>query len=357
MASKTQQQTAQATRGPTTLTQDQVMQHLVRAQPSFTAVVTHEQSPLLWESELDFARSIVFNDSTEKLRAVVPETLTAAMRDLAHVGLTLNPIKHFCTLIARWNDRAKVFEAHVMFMYRGLVYLATQAGVHDIQCDVVYKADEFKLERRSDGDHFSHGINVLVPRDDGEGNTFLGAYVAARMPKSGERKVEWVPREDIFKMRDKSDSYMDSQMKIRPHSPWVVWFDEQAKKSALKRAVKRWEEDVDDASRWQRLHKAVDLDHQAEGGRTFEGAATEVAVPKLSVEQIASIESKAKELGHGDVRKYLRKICEAYGCAALAEVPAQCYDEILDRIKVSKAEVDKRKAAETEAAQRKGAGK
>lgn len=320
------------------------MHQLVQAQTAFKTVTAHDQSSLVWDSELDFARSIVMSDSTQRLRQVVPETLAACMRDLAHVGLTLNPIKHFCTLIPRWNEKEKTLEAHLMFMYRGLVYLATQAGVHDIQCDVVYKADTFDIERRSDGDFFTHKINVTVPRDGGD-NFFLGSYAAARMPKSGERKVEWVPAEDIFKMRDCSDSYLDKDKKIRPTSPWVVWFDEQAKKSGLKRAVKRWEETIDDGTRWQRLHQAIDLDHKAEGGRTLEGTATEVEVPKLSVEQITTIEAKAKELGHGDVNKYLRKVCGAYGVDVLANLPEKCYHEVLERIAASKVEVDKRRAS------------
>lgn len=337
------QQSATTQQRVNLMSQDQVMQNLVLAQTAFKTVISQEQSPLQWESELDFARAIVMNDSTDKLRQVVPDTLANVLRELAHVGLTLNPIKHFCTIIARWNDRSKVLEAHLMFMYRGLVYLATQAGVHDIQCDVVYKADTFKIERRSDGDFFSHELNVTVPRT--RDNFFLGAYVAARMPQSAERKVEWVPAEDIAKMREQSDSYKDSNGVVRPNSPWVKWFDEQAKKSAIKRAAKRWEESIDEGTRWQRLHRAIDLDHKAEGGATIEGTATEVEVPKLSVEQITTIETKAKELGHGDVNKYLRKVCEAYGAAALADVPAKLYTEVLERIAASKAEMDKRRAA------------
>lgn len=344
MAAKTQTQTKPAAQArPQLWTADQVTGYLVEAQTAFKTVTAHDPSPLIWESELDFARTIVMNDRTEKLRKVVPETLAACMRDLAHVGLTLNPVKHFCTIIARWNDEQKVFEASITFMYRGLVYLATQAGVHDIQSDVVYKADTFDVERRSDGDFFTHKINVTVPRG-GQENFFLGAYVGARMPKSGERKLEWVPAEDIYKMREKSDSYKDAQGKERPNSPWVLWFDEQAKKSGLKRAAKRWEEEVDEGSRWQRLHHAIDLDHKAEGGRTIEGTADEVPVQKLSLEQITAIEGKAKELGSGDVTKYLRKVCGAYGTETLSDLPASRYQEVLERIAASKAEVDKRRA-------------
>lgn len=340
MATKTQQQNT--VKAPPLRSVDEISGYLVQAQTSFKTVVSAEASPLIWDREFKFARDIVMNDPTDNLRKCVPETLTAAMEQIAHVGLTLNPIKHHCTIIARWNKGLSVFEASFLPMYRGFVYLGTQAGVHDIDVDVVYKADTFAVGRNENGGYVRHEINVTVPRDP-KTNFFVGAYVLARMPKSGERKVEWVPAEDIFAMRDQSDSYLDAQNNIRPSYPWVRWFDEQAKKGALKRASKRWEEAIDDGTKWQRFQRAVDLDHRAEGV-TIEGTATVVDEPKLSVEQIAEIEKRAKELGHGDVNKYLVKICRAYGSETLGDLPAKRNAEILERIAVSKAEIDKRKA-------------
>lgn len=339
--SKTNTQTAAKPAVAKLRTADEITGYLVKAQTAFKTVVANEGAPLVWETELRFARDIVMNDPYDALRKCDPDSLCAAMEHIAHVGLTLNPIKHHCTIIARWNKKLSLFEAHFLPMYRGLVYLGTQAGVHDIDTDVVYKADQFAVGRNENGGYVRHEINVSVPRD--ESNFFVGAYVLARMPKSGERKVEWVPAEDIYKMRQQSDGYLDDQGKERASSPWVRWFGEQAKKSALKRASKRWEEAVDDGTRWQRFQRAVELDHRAEGN-TIEGSATEVVEPKLSIEQIAEIESKAKELGHGDVTKYLRKVSSAYGTQVLADVPARFYGEILDRIKASKAEVEKRRA-------------
>lgn len=340
MATTKQQQTT--AKAPPLRSVDEITGYLVKAQTAFKTVVAAEAAPLIWDTELKFARDIVMNDPTDNLRMCAPETLSAAMEQIAHVGLTLNPIKHHCTIIARWNKALSVFEASFLPMYRGLVYLGTQAGVHDVDADVVYKADTFAVGRNENGGYVRHEINVSVPRGGNE-NFFVGAYVLARMPKSGERKVEWVPAEDIYAMRDQSDGYKDGQNNIRPSSPWVRWFDEQAKKGALKRASKRWEEAIDDGAKWQRFQRAIDLDHRAEGV-TIEGTATVVDEPKLSMEQIAEIEARAKELGHGDVSKYLRKICGAYGAEVLGDLPAKRNVEILERIAVSKAEMQKRKA-------------
>lgn len=354
MATKTQTQTATkpAAAAPKLRGVDEITGYLVKAQTVFKTVTTAEGAPLLWDTELKFARDIVMNDTTETLRKCTPESLQAVLEQIAHVGLTLNPIKHHCTIIARWKKEIGFFEAHFLPMYRGLVYLATQTGVHDIDADVVYKADTFKVGRDKNGGYVEHEVAVAVPRSE-DGNFFIGAYVLARMPKSGERKVEWVPAEDVFRMRDQSESYYDAAGKPRDTSPWVRWFDEMAKKSAVKRASKRWEESVERNSQWQRFQRAVDQDNRIDGGSVIEGTATVVEEPKLSVEQLAAIEAKAKELGHGDVSKYLRKVCGAYGTEVLADVPATKYNEILERIAHSKQEIDKRRAEEAAAKARK----
>jgi recombinational DNA repair protein RecT len=330
----------------TGLNLDQVMHHLVAAHTTFETVVKREQLPLVWDSELAFARDKIMRDSQDKLRMCEPRTLTEALQNLAHVGLTLNPLKNHATLIARWNDALKVLECQSLIMYRGLVYLATQAGVHDIECDVVYKADGFKIGRDRNGGYVEHDIAVTVPRE-GE-NHFLGMYVMAIMPGSASRKVEWVPAEDIYRMRDQSDSFLDKEGKPRPGSPWVRWFDEQAKKSGIKRASKRWEEAIDHGSKWQRFQQAVQMDHDQErGGRTLEGEATPVETVKLSLEQITQIESGVAEIFHGpeSQQTYLRKVCNAYGVEVLADVPGDKFKEITERIQMAQQQSEKKRQA------------
>jgi recombinational DNA repair protein RecT len=311
-------------------TADAIGQQLVVLQPEFQKAEAAGM-PVRWEAELGFASDIVLK--SDNLKVSTPESLVAAMRNILHVGLTLNPIKHHCTIIPAWNKNLGRFEAQFRPMYRGLVYLGTQAGVHDIVADVVYQADSFEVERRSDGDWFVHKINVTAVRGV-DGNPFVGAYVSARMPNSGGRKVEWVPADDIFTMRAQSDSYLrDGQP--NPMSPWVKWFDEQAKKSALNRASKRWEEAMDHSTAWQRFQTAVNLEYQAEGGgRTLEHEAPK---PPLSLEQVTFIESKVAGIpGLQKPPKYIAKICAAYGKQALSELPADKYQEILERVETTR---------------------
>lgn len=354
MATQTRTQTkapaTQPGQGLNLMMPNDVRAALVGAQTVFKQQM--RDTGLVWDSEMDFAVKTIMSDPFGKLRICTPLSIESCMRDLAHVGLTLNPIKHHATIIARWNEKENIYEASLMVMYRGMAYLATQAGVHDIDVDVVYKSDDFKIGRSSDGDIFNHIINTDVPRGV-DGNFFRGVYVSAKMPASKQRKVEWVPAEDIFKMRDSSDSYLmtdkqTGQLVPRPSSPWVRWFDEMAKKGGFKRATKRWEEAVEHTTRWQRLQAAVDLDNKMyTKGTTIEGTATEVEVPKLSMEQVMKVEDLVNGMfsTEGNRVKFLKKICGAYGCSVLADVPQPRFAELLERVQASAEESKKRQAA------------
>ena len=97
MAQQQQTQTqTKAPQKPKLFTLNEVTNHLVVARPVFETVVRQEGLPLVWDSEFAFARDLVMAD--EYLRRVVPETLAAALRNIAHVGLTLNPIKQHCKI-------------------------------------------------------------------------------------------------------------------------------------------------------------------------------------------------------------------------------------------------------------------
>ncbi len=293
--------------------------------------------------EVGFAKDLVLRgNSSEKLRKANPATLVATIRNIASVGLTLNPIKQHCTIVPRWNFDSGEFEAHYMPMYRGLVHLGTQAGVQDIVVEVVYSADEFTVERTDKGDEYRHKIAFAVERET-DGNKFQGVYVAARMPGSGKMKVEWIPSKDIYKMRANSDSYKDKEGKIRENSPWVVWFDEQAKKSALKRASKRWEEAIQPNEYWNAFQQAVSDDNTLERGRTFDGEATDVTdrggkkVELLSPAQVGQVEaafSKAK------VR--VARILTAYNVRALGEIPAEKFEELMERAATAQKALDEK---------------
>jgi phage RecT family recombinase len=280
--------------------------------------------------EVEFAKAVILRGpSAESLRKCHPKSLLAAFVNSASLGLTLNPIKKHCTIIARWNESAQEMEAQNLIMFQGLTFLATQSGVRDIVVDVVYSGDKFTMARTQLGDTYNHEINFTIDRGS-EGNTFLGVYVAAKMPGSDFPKVEWIPAKDIYQMRDKSDSYLDKQNKPRASSPWVGWFDEMAKKSGIKRAQKRWEELVEGNAQWDVFKKAVDTDNAQEGviPRRDSDIELKPEVETISLEQAVAVEAAAKE---ADMKP--TKLLDAYKVTTLKDIPASSFEEVMGRIK------------------------
>jgi recombinational DNA repair protein RecT len=350
----------------TALTDVGVSQILESARDLFTNIIQQSQvaAVIQWQKEAPFARQIILKD--HRLLTATHESLKNAITNLAAVGLTLNPIKKHATILPRWNDKLKCHEAQLVVMYQGLMWLAGQAGVSDITVDVVYSADKFDSERTDQGDKWSHKVAHGVPRD-GTFSRFVLAYVGARMPTSKMMKLELVPCEDIYTMREKSESYLDKDTgKPRPNSPWVVFFDEMAKKAALKRASKRWEEAVIHNDDWKRLQTAVALDNAMEGVipqrvSDIPGTAEHITsgndkLPeKLSMQQITELEKLAEQVAPNNdeypnnTGHYLTKIARTYRASKLADVDATKFDEIKGRINEAIEKIKNKKAGDAKA--------
>lgn len=336
MAQRQQTQTQVAILTPSTI--DNL---LGEARAQFVEIANHLPAKLRndYMREAGFAKEILLRGpSSEYLRKCSPQSIMAAFVNSASLGLTLNPIKKHCTIISRWNNKIKENEAHNLIMFQGLTFLATQAGVRDIVVDVVYSADKFSMKRTHEGDHYEHEINFTTPRGT-SGNEFLGVYVAAKMPNSPFPKVEWIPKEDIFKMRDQSESYLGDDGNPRPNSPWVKWFDEMAKKGGIKRAQKRWEELVETNEHWSVFKSAVEQDNTQDRKPDIEGEAYEM----VSVDQATVIKDAIKE---ADMSKP-SMILDAYKVDSIEKLPANKFEEILKRIKEfgERKRENKRKAA------------
>lgn len=335
----------------TLLSDASVGQLLQGSRDNFTSIVERSriQGIINWQKESALAKQIVGKDT--RLQQATPESIQNAFMNVAFTGLSLNPVKQHATFLARWNDKIKRYEASLMIMYRGLMWLAGQAGVTDISVDVVYTADKARFWKTDEGDKYEHELAVGVPRD-GIANKFVCVYVAATMPGSKKRKLEVIYAEDIYKARDKSDSYLDRETgQPHPKSPWTWAFDEMAKKVGIKRAQKRWEEAVIENDDWKRFQTAVALDNANEGviparADDIPGTAEHVkgqeqkeqAEQKLSMAQLTEIEKLASQVAPNSDRfptntaGYMAKIARTYRCNALDEVAATKFNEIKDRI-------------------------
>lgn len=152
-----------------------------------------------------------------------PNSIRAAVVNVALTGLTLNPALKYAYLIPR-KDKCVLD-----ISYMGMIKLLTDAGsVKSIDASVIYSNDKWSFRKGSDP--FMDHQPTLSNRGDK-----IGAYAIAFF-RDGGFQFEVLPKEEIEKVRATSESYKNE--KTRNYSPWENWEDEMWKKTALKRLFK-----------------------------------------------------------------------------------------------------------------------
>ena len=145
------------------------------------------------------------------------------------------------------DESGRTQEVYVMQLtlilgYRGFEKLAWQSGeVESIDAEVVCENDQFI---------FKKGTEVLVdfqPCIRGDRGNPIGAYACVKL-KSGGKLARFLTATDIEKIRNSAKS---------KNSPaWVNWWDEMARKCALKRTLK------DAPLSTEKFTKALELEDQ-----------------------------------------------------------------------------------------------
>ncbi len=211
-----------------------------------------------------------------------PFSVSMAVANVAAIGLTLNPALGLAFLVPR---HGKVI---LDISYRGLIKLATDSGsIKWAKSELVYVKDRF--EYRGVAREPLHVADVFS-QDRGE---FIGVYCIAKTC-DGDFLVEAVKAEEIFKIRDKSSAYTKDKS-----GPWVDWFEEMVKKSAVKRASKTWpktDQRLQEAIRLLNVENGEGLDFDSVSGGSGSGPATVVLEPKGSVPKEKEVAKKVVNL-------------------------------------------------------------
>jgi recombination protein RecT len=312
---------------------------LTKSLPTFQKMVQRLRGRgerLVAEQEIGFARNLI--RKAELLRECTHESLSAAFTEVASIGLSLNPVFQYATIIPIWNDRIKRYEAALWPMYRGLIKLASDYGlVTVVKVENVFKADTFVLSSDEIGDHFKHIVNVTTPRNTDD-NPYLGTYVAAH--RAGKPTVvTWIPAEDIEKMKLQSKNYAPD----KPNCVWIKWEDEMRKKSAIKRAQKYWVPESGNVP--EQLQRAVYHDNVIDGTIIPESSSTEVVSASSSaIETEKTITDEEYKGLLETCRKYKirpAKICELYKIESLSQLPADLLSEVRTRLETAVQEYKK----------------
>jgi len=201
---------------------------------------------------LDFTQECLFarqqilkNNFTLDVAGKNPNSLQAAILNVAAIGISLNPALSHAYLVPR--DGAICLD----ISFRGLVKIATDSGaIRWAKVELVYASDTFEWCGPAAAP--VHKANPFASKE--ERGEMIGGYCIAKLP-DGDVMTEVMSAEDIYKVRDTSKAWKKSG------GPWKDWPDEMAKKTVMKRAAKSWPQ----TPNRQRLDTAVDALHEAEG--------------------------------------------------------------------------------------------
>lgn len=161
--------------------------------------------------------------SSPELKKCSQNSLIAAVIQTVQYGLTPGNIGH-CYYIPFQNKG--VMEAQFVLGYKGIVELVNRCGKAVIlSTEVVYCGDFFEYEQ---------GLNPVlkhIPTSSLRGS-IIGVYCVAKNMVANEKVFIYLNKADIDKVRNASKAGQSN------YSPWAKWYEEMAKKTAIKRICK-----------------------------------------------------------------------------------------------------------------------
>lgn len=166
-----------------------------------------------------------------KAAAQAPETVWECLSVAAGVGLVPGSAGGKFYLIPRWSGKRKRVECTFIIGYKGLAELAYRhPRVHKAEAFVVYDGEPFDFEPGSG--KLMHKWSPTVDRSD---DKIVAAYSRVVLTVPGGSHVDEEPlvcmmtRDEILKIRDRSDSYK------KGFSPWNTDFAAMVRKTPMRR--------------------------------------------------------------------------------------------------------------------------
>lgn len=163
----------------------------------------------------------------------------------AALGLYLDPQLGEAYIIESYDGKLKAKAPQLRIGYRGVMKLARQSEeIAAIYAHEVCQNDEVECVL---GDQKSL---VHKPRLFGDRGPVIGFYAVVKY-KDGTSDFEPMTRAQIDAIRARSDGYKAFQNGLIKSTPWSTDYDEMAKKTAIRRLMKRCPQSPELASAWQ----------------------------------------------------------------------------------------------------------
>ena len=155
-------------------------------------------------------------------------SLIGALVQTAQLGLIPGNVSHcyYVPFNNKKKDGSFVREVQFILGYKGMVELVNRSkSAAILSTEVVYENDTFS---------YSLGLNPSLNHTptDGERGGIKGVYCIAKNLMANEKLFIYLTKEDIEKVRGASKAGNSD------YSPWAKWYEEMAKKTAIKRICK-----------------------------------------------------------------------------------------------------------------------
>lgn len=187
--------------------------------------------------------------TTPALMTCSATSIVVAALEAAQLGLEPTGILGGAYLVPYENRKKRIREAKLIVGYRGYIDLLRRAAeVRSIEARVVYENDDFEV-RFGTGQFLRHVPWYMVGAE--ESGSRKAVYWIARLA-NGAEQFDVLTMAEIEKVRKGS--------RAADKGPWVDYYDEMAKKTAIRRAVKTLPISV-----WE-ARRAVQLEDEAEEG-------------------------------------------------------------------------------------------
>ena len=277
-------------------------------EPAFNRVAEKRQL-VTWAEEAEFARQAV--QRNDQLQACQVTTIQDAIKNVAAVGLTLNPAHGYAYLVPDsikvGNQWVKVCQLRVSF--KGLIKLANDSGVAKwVRADVVKENDTFTFNGA--WERPTHQMNPFGDRGES-----IGVYCTIKT-HDGEYLTEVAPWSEVMKAREAA----------KTKTVWDKWPDEMAKKFIIKRASKQWPT----GEGHEHLSEAIEVINEYEG--------SDLEQKRTGV--MAAIEEDGLDIDQAKVDEWVEYLdtevftIEGEGRSAQLEciVSEEKFDRILERL-------------------------
>jgi recombination protein RecT len=163
---------------------------------------------------------------TPELQDCDPKSVVAAVVQASELGLEPCGALQHGYLIPYKNKNTNSREAQFMPGYRGLIELARRSGkLRSISARVVYEKDKFNLNYTAERVNFLHEPFLL-----GDAGKPVLIYATAVL-EGDQIEFEAMPIHEIDAIRERSQAGQSG--------PWVTDYNEMAKKTVLRRLLKR----------------------------------------------------------------------------------------------------------------------